>query len=87
MSDLAKLLLEILGPIIPVITGLVVGIVKLHKRNKQICEVCNVMVGERGIILSKNKDGKYNVDMAPDFRAKLQETYDRARALDLDKKR
>ena len=45
------------------------------------------MVGERGIVLSKNKDGKHNVSMDPDFREKLQETYNRARALDLDKKR
>lgn len=85
MNETIKLLLETLIPCGIVIAGLFVFIVKLHTRNKKICEIAKVMIGEYGMLLSTDEKGNNNVKMKPDFRKQLQETYDRCRKLDIDK--
>ena len=87
MNDVIKTLLETLIPCSAVIVGLFVFTIKLHIRNKKICEIANVMIGEYGMILATNKNNKECVELKPDFRKQLQETYNRCRKLDIDKER
>ena len=86
MTDLTKILLETLIPLISAIVALIVWLIKLIIRNKKLCEIADIMGGEYGILLSKDKNNNYVVEMKPDFREHLQETYKRFRDLDIDKK-
>lgn len=87
MNDVIKTLLEALIPSVTVIVSLIIWLIKLHIRNKKICEIANVMIGEYGMILATDKNNKECVELKPDFRKQLQETYNRCRKLDIDKER
>ena len=86
MNETIKTLLECLIPLIVTIVGLIIWLIKLFKRNKKLCEIANVMGAEHGMLLSKDKDNKYVIEMNPDLRSSLEDTYKRYRALDIDKK-
>lgn len=79
-------LLETLIPAAAAIVSLICWIIKLVIRNRKLCEVANVMGGEYGIILSKDKNNNYVIDMDPDLRSSMEDTYKRYRELDIDKK-
>lgn len=79
-------LLETLIPAAAAIVALICWIIKLVIRNRKLCEIANVMGGEYGIILSKDKNNNYVIDMNPDLRLSMEDTYKRFRELDIDKK-